>query len=91
MRLICGGLRNRTLRRLISTLVCLLLPAAGLQAQAVAVAEVNGVVSDSSGKFMAGVPVTLIQADTQAVHGGVTDAQGHTRSAIFLRDLMCSM
>ncbi len=77
MKLICDGLRYRTRRLLTSTLVCLLSTAGGLHAQAVAVAAVNGVVSDSSGKVMANVPVTLVQADTQAVHTGVTDAQGH--------------
>lgn len=46
-------------------------------AQAVAVAEVNGVVSDSSGKVMVNVPVTMTQADTQTPHATVTDAQGH--------------
>lgn len=46
------------------------------RAQAVAVAEVDGVVSDPSGRVMVNVPVTLIQTETQAVHSGVTDAQG---------------
>lgn len=47
------------------------------RAQAVAVAEVNGVVSDSSGKVMVNVPVIMTQADTQTPHATVTDAQGH--------------
>ena len=46
-------------------------------AQAVAVAEVNGVVSDSSGKVMVNVPVIMTQVDTQTPHATVTDAQGH--------------
>ena len=45
-------------------------------AQAVAVAEVNGVVSDTSGKVMVNVAVTMTQTDTQAPHATVTDAQG---------------
>jgi hypothetical protein len=77
VKLIFDGLRNRMLRLLTSILVGLLFTVGGLHAQAVAVAEVNGVVSDSSGKFMVNVPVTLIQSETQAVHSGVTDAQGH--------------
>lgn len=48
----------------------------GLRAQAVAVAEVDGVVSDSSGKVIPGVPVTLTQTETQARRDGITDAQG---------------
>ena len=77
MKLICDGLRYRTRRLLTSTLVCLLSTAGGLHAQAVAVAEVDGVVSDTSGKVMVNVPVTLIQAETQTAHTTVTDAQGH--------------
>jgi hypothetical protein len=45
--------------------------------QAVAVAEVDGTVSDTSGKAMVNVQVTMIQADTRAPHGTVTDATGH--------------
>jgi hypothetical protein len=45
--------------------------------QAVAVAEVEGVVSDSSGKVMVNVSVTLIQVETQAIHATITDVQGH--------------
>jgi hypothetical protein len=58
-------------------LACFLFMAAGLHAQAVAVAEVDGVVSDSSGKVIPNVPVILIQKETDARHSGVTDAQGH--------------
>ena len=61
----------------ISTLVCLLFLPAGLHAQAVAIAEVDGIVSDASGKVMVGVQVTLMQTDTQAHHTSVTDGQGH--------------
>ncbi len=45
--------------------------------QAVAVAEVDGTVTDTSGKFMVNVQVTMIQAETQAARGTVTDVQGH--------------
>jgi hypothetical protein len=54
----------------------LLLLATGLHAQAVAVAEVDGVVSDPSGNIMIGAQVTLIQTETQTPHSGITDAQG---------------
>src|SRR5271170_5462916 len=45
--------------------------------QAVAVAEVDGTVSDTSGKVMVNVQVTMIQAETQSAHATVTDVQGH--------------
>ncbi len=61
---------------IVSAFVCLLFMSAGLHAQAVAVAEVDGIVSDTSGKVIPGVPVTLTQTDTQTPHAGVTDAQG---------------
>jgi hypothetical protein len=61
---------------IVFAVACLLFVPAGLHAQAVAVAEVDGVVSDTSGKVMPGVQVTLIQAETQAPHASVTDAQG---------------
>jgi len=47
------------------------------RSQAVAVAEVSGTVTDSSGKVIVGAQVTMIQAETQAVHPTVTDGQGH--------------
>src|SRR5271167_3500910 len=53
----------------------LLAPAA--KAQAVAVAEVDGTVMDTSGKVMVNIPVTMIQAETQVAHSTITDAQGH--------------
>ncbi len=45
--------------------------------QAVAVAEVEGTVSDTSGKVMVNVQVTMIQTETQATRTTVTDVQGH--------------
>ncbi len=48
-----------------------------LRAQAVAIAEVNGTVSDSSGKVIPGVPVTLVQTQTDTPHNTVTDSDGH--------------
>lgn len=60
-----------------AAVLCLLVMPAGLHAQAVAVAEVDGVVTDSSGKVIPGVPVSLIQTETQTPHNGITDAQGH--------------
>lgn len=44
--------------------------------QAVAVAEVDGTVTDISGKFMVNVQVTMIQAETQAPRSTFTDVQG---------------
>ncbi len=45
-------------------------------AQAVAVAEVDGVVTDTTGRFMVNVSVTMIQVDTQAARSTFTDVQG---------------
>ena len=45
--------------------------------QAVAVAEVDGTVADSSGKVMVNVAVAMTQVETQTPHATVTDAQGH--------------
>jgi hypothetical protein len=44
--------------------------------QAVAVAEVNGVVSDTSGRVMPNVEVSMIQAETLAAHGTLTNLLG---------------
>ena len=74
--MICVDLRKTAAALVLAASACLFLPA-GLHAQAVAVAEVDGVVSDSSGKVIPGVPVTLTQTETKAPHNGVTDAQGH--------------
>jgi len=47
------------------------------RSQAVAVAEVGGTVSDSSGKVIVGAQVNMVQAETQVAHSTVTDGQGH--------------
>jgi len=44
--------------------------------QAVAVAEVDGIVSDTSGKVMVNVQVTTIQTETQAARSTFTDVSG---------------
>ena len=44
--------------------------------QAVAVAEVDGTVTDTSGKFMVNVQVTMVQSETQAPRSTFTDVQG---------------
>ena len=67
----------RTLGLLVSTLLLLLSLTAGLHAQAVAVAEVEGTVNDPSAKFIVGAQVTLTDADTKAAHATVTDGEGH--------------
>ena len=48
-----------------------------LHAQAVAVAEVSGVISDPSGKFIVGAQVTLTDTDTKSAHPTVTEGDGH--------------
>ena len=48
----------------------------GLHAQAVAVAEIDGVVSDATGKVVPGAQVTATEAEKQTVHQTVTDGEG---------------
>jgi hypothetical protein len=45
--------------------------------QAVAVAEVDGTITDTSGRAMVNVQVTMIQAETQAPRNTFSDVQGH--------------
>ncbi len=59
-----------------SAFFCFLFLTSGLHAQAVAVAEVDGVVADPSAKFIVGAEVTLTEANTKAAHGTVTDGEG---------------
>jgi len=61
----------------IFTLICLLSLTPGLYAQAVAVAEVDGIVTDPSAGFVVGAQVTMTDADTKAIHATVTDSGGH--------------
>jgi len=55
---------------------CLLVPASGLFAQAVAIAEIDGVVTDSSGKSVLGAQVTATETDKQLVRTATTNAEG---------------
>src|SRR5579871_5777656 len=48
----------------------------GLVAQAVAVAEIDGVVTDQTGKVIPGAQVTATETDKQAVHQTTTDSEG---------------
>jgi hypothetical protein len=73
--MICVDLRKTAAALVLAASACFFLPT-GLHAQAVAVAEVDGVVSDSSGKVIPGVPVSLTQTETQTPHNGVTDGDG---------------
>src|SRR5580692_9211564 len=59
-----------------SAFFCFLFLTSGLFAQAVAVAEVDGIVSDPSAKFIVGAQVTLTGAETKAAHDTVTDSEG---------------
>jgi hypothetical protein len=72
--------RLRRLWLLASTLIFVVFFTTSLYAQAVAVAEVDGTVSDSSGKVIVGAPVTLLQTDTQGLHSTVTDGDGRYRA-----------
>lgn len=68
---------NRTAGLLGATLACLLFATSGLYAQAVAVSEVEGVVSDPSAKVVVGAQVILTNLDTKSARATATDAQGH--------------
>jgi len=59
------------------TLIFLLSLTPALYAQAVAVAEVDGIVTDPSAGFIAAAQVTMTSADTKAIHATVTDSSGH--------------
>jgi len=67
----------RKLGLLASTLFCLLFAANGLYAQAVAVAEVSGEVTDPTAKVIAGAQITITDTDTKSAHAATTDAGGH--------------
>jgi len=67
----------RTLGFLAATLFCLLSMTTGLYAQAVAVAEVSGTVTDPSAKSIVGAAVTLTDKDTKSAHATVTENDGH--------------
>jgi hypothetical protein len=60
-------------------LFCLPFLTPALYAQAVAVAEVGGTVTDPSGGSIAGAKVTLTESGTKAAHDTVSDPQGRYR------------
>src|SRR5580704_16023860 len=57
--------------------VCLLFLATGLHAQAVAIAEIDGVVTDASGNIVPGAQITATETDKQLVRSTVSDGDGH--------------
>jgi hypothetical protein len=63
----------------ILTLLSLLPLTPALYAQAVAVAEVGGTITDASAGSIAGAKVTLTESGTKAVHDAVSDSLGHYR------------
>ena len=71
----------RLYRRILVTLsVCfisLLLAVPSMLAQAVAVAEVDGIVSDSTGKVIVNAEVTMTETDKQLVRATATNNEGH--------------
>src|SRR5690349_3343161 len=62
--------------RVVATFVVLLPPLSRLYAQTVAVAEVSGIVSDATGKSIAGAEVTMTQTDKQLVNTATTNEEG---------------
>ena len=61
----------------ILTLLWVLPITPALYAQAVAVAEVDGIVTDPSAASIVGAQVTTTDSDTKAIHATVTDSGGH--------------
>ena len=59
----------------LSTICCLTLPNLA-HAQAVAIAQVSGNVTDQSGSAIPNAQVTMTETDKQAVHTALTNAQG---------------
>ncbi len=72
-----GRTSLRSFIRVAGVLVSSLLLTAGLYAQAVAVSEVSGTVSDPSAKYIVGAQVTMTNRDTKSVHATVTGNDGH--------------
>ena len=70
----------------ISSLCMLVLPSA-LRAQAVAVAQVSGNVTDPSGSAIVGAQVQMIETDKQAVHAAVSDANSPCLKALPYRNV----
>jgi hypothetical protein len=68
---------NRRFLGLVLFAVCTILLATGLHAQAVAIAEIEGTVTDASGKVVPGAQITAVETDKQSVRQTVSDAEGH--------------
>ncbi len=67
---------NRSVFTTAALAVCLLFSSAGLYAQAVAIAEIDGVVTDASGKTVPGAQVTAVETDKQTNRQTTTNAEG---------------
>src|SRR5215470_2165458 len=69
---------NRRLRfaRLLVPLVLILIPSRG-NAQAVAVAQVSGTLTDPTGAAIAGAQVTMTEIDKQVTRSTATDPSGY--------------
>ena len=68
---------SRFLIRTLLLVLGMLCMTAGLYAQAVAVAQVEGTVTDPTAKFIVGAQVTMTNTDTKALHATVSEADGH--------------
>jgi hypothetical protein len=79
----CAGLfarrfeMNRRFLGLALSTVCLLLLGTKLHAQAVAIAEIDGVVSDSSGRVVPNAQVIAVETDKQLVRQTTSNTEGH--------------
>ena len=68
---------KRTAATFLFASTILVLIAATALAQQVAVAQLDGYVTDPSGQVIVGAQVKLIEVDRQHLHEGVTDMTGH--------------
>lgn len=59
-----------------SLFLAILVAAPVLRAQSVAVAQVAGIVTDSTGKSIPAAPVTITETDKGSVHSTITDTEG---------------
>jgi Carboxypeptidase regulatory-like domain/TonB dependent receptor len=69
--------KRESLRALLLVLTLAVLPVQKIQSQAVAVAELDGRVTDQSGAIVSGAQVKLTETDKQQIHNSETDGQGH--------------
>ena len=68
---------NQNLSRIFALVPGVLCLSGGLYAQAVAVAQAEGTVTDPTAKFIVGAQITMTDTDTRALHATASEADGH--------------